>query len=83
MHDRIDILLQKSKLKDVVNRIKSAINLANAKKTREIIENLREQGLIRNLGVVGGTEIEKKVEELTDLLPYSKEFLHVSDFNIF
>lgn len=62
-----------------MNRIKSEINLANAKKTREIIENLREQGLLRNLGNFSGPEIEKKIEELTDLLPYSKEFLHVRE----
>lgn len=78
LHDQVTILLSKSKLTDVVTRIKSAINQAYAKKSREIIESLREQGMLKSLGEYSGPEIESKVNELIEILPYTKEFLHVS-----
>lgn len=80
LNDQLDTLLQKSKLNDIVKQIKSAINQANAKKTREIIESLCEQGLLKNLGTFNSPEIEVKVEELISLFPYSKEFIHVNFF---
>lgn len=82
LNDQLGILLQKCKLKDMVTRIHGAINEANAKKAREIIETLKEQGILIKLGTFASREIENKVEELASIFPYSKEFLHVCRFSV-
>lgn len=77
LHDQMGTLFQRSKLKDIVTKVRGAVDQANAKKAREIIESLREQGLLRNLGTFNSKDIEEKVEELMTILPYSKEFVHL------
>ncbi|CAD5228323.1 unnamed protein product [Bursaphelenchus xylophilus] len=75
--DKLPYLIEKSQMPDHGAIIKREIDKAMEKKSREVVENLENSGMLAHLGDFINPVVQENVGTLKDIVPYSTEFLHL------
>ncbi|KAI6217126.1 CUE domain-containing protein [Aphelenchoides fujianensis] len=78
LREQLGSMLKKSPDQKVNAAIKRAVDQAYTRKLNQVIQRLNERGLLEGLNLVQERTMVEQLDELSALLPYSREFLHLA-----
>lgn len=79
LKEKIPELIKRSKMPDHGEIVRREVDKALATKSERVAASLERLGLLERLGKFANPTVKDQVELLREILPYSVEFLHVSD----